>query len=285
MGTAMDATAGVDNDDTQRRTVTTLIFDVDDTLYDVSTGFTASRNGSAVYRFMVDHLNFPDEDAAKIVRDEYFERYHATAKALQVAEQEGRFPPPDPNKPHQLKSPRFDVNELSEYWATSLEYELLGGVKTDLLRDLADCKLKMIAFSNAPRKYVIRVLKELGLWGTVFSQDTVFAVDDVLPHCKPEKEAFETIFQKIGVTASECVMIEDSMKNIRSAKALGMSTVLVTGGQKSAHSAAAEATKPGDAPMKDDPAVDVAMATIEELRRHLPDLWQDPAHFSPPTQM
>jgi putative hydrolase of the HAD superfamily len=64
--------------------VTTLIFDVDDTLYDVSTGFTAHRNGEIVQQFMVEELNFPDLASAKKLRDEYFEKYHATAKALTV---------------------------------------------------------------------------------------------------------------------------------------------------------------------------------------------------------
>jgi putative hydrolase of the HAD superfamily len=258
--------------------ITTLVFDVDDTLYDVSTGFTASRNGPAVYQFMVDYLNFPNEAAARIVRDEYFARYHATAKALQVAESEGRFPPPDPNKPHQNKTPRFDVQDLSEYWASHLDYELLGGVKTDLLRDLLECKLKMVAFSNAPRKYAVRVLKELGLWETVFTEERIFAVDDVLPYCKPEKEAFEILLNRIGVTASECVMIEDSMKNIRCAKQLGMRTALITG-TRSEQSDAAEATKSGDAPQQNDPAVDIAMEKIEELRTKLPGLWCDPVRF------
>lgn len=36
--------------------VTTLIFDVDDTLYDVSLGFTEHRNGEIVQQYMVDHL-------------------------------------------------------------------------------------------------------------------------------------------------------------------------------------------------------------------------------------
>ena len=38
--------------------VTTLIFDVDDTMYDVGCGFTAHRNGGAVAAFMVAHLKF-----------------------------------------------------------------------------------------------------------------------------------------------------------------------------------------------------------------------------------
>jgi putative hydrolase of the HAD superfamily len=256
--------------------ITTLIFDVDDTLYDVSTGFTASRNGSAAHKFMVEYLNFPDELSAKKLRDEYFERYHATAKALQVAEREGKLPPADPTKPHQNKSPRFDPIDLAEYWASNLDFELLGGEKTGLVNDLMDCDLTFVAFSNGPRKYVKRVLMELGMWETVFTDDRLFAVDDVLPYCKPEKEAFETIFEKVGVGAAECVMIEDSMKNIRRAKELGMKTVLITG-QRSGSADDSDETKLGDGPVHDDPAVDVALETVEELRNALPGLWQSPA--------
>lgn len=256
--------------------ITTLIFDVDDTLYDVGTGFTAARNGSCAHKFMVEYLNFPDEGSAKLLRDEYFERYHATAKALQVAERDGKLPPSDPNKPHQNKSPRFDPKDLAEYWANNLDFELLGGENSGLVKDLMECDLNIIAFSNGPRKYVQRVLQVLGLWETVFADDRLFAVDDVLPYCKPEREAFETIFHRVGVTAEECVMIEDSMKNIRCAKELGMKTVLITGRRRSAGSDASEATKPGDAPVRDDPAVDVALHTVDELRRALPGLWQRP---------
>ena len=79
------------------KAITTLIFDVDDTLYDVGSGFTAHRNGGAVQQFMVDRYGFPSLEAAKHVRDEYFAKYHATGKALSVAQEEGRFPPEGPH--------------------------------------------------------------------------------------------------------------------------------------------------------------------------------------------
>jgi putative hydrolase of the HAD superfamily len=267
--------------------ITTLIFDIDDTLYDVSTGFTASRNGEAVQRFMMEYLDFPDLESANNIWEEYFVRYHSTAKALVVAEEEGRLPPPkDPTK---AKSPRFDPNDLAEYWATNLNFERLGSPKKRLLQDLKDCKLTHVAFTNGPRKYAKRVLQELGLF-EVFGEERLFAVDDVLPSCKPDKEAFEKIFLKLGVTAEECVMFEDSMKNIRRAKELNMKTVLVTGEGRmrknranttsSSAADAAEATKPGDVPVEDDPAVDVAIETVEELRNVLPGLWDSPAVFA-----
>jgi putative hydrolase of the HAD superfamily len=256
--------------------ITTLIFDVDDTLYDVGTGFTTHRNGDAAEQFMVDYLNFPDGESAKKLRDEYFQKYHATAKALMVAEQDGRFPPPKEGEP--VKSPRFDTKDLAEYWANHLNFDLLGGPKEQLRQDLEACPLVLVAFSNGPRKYVKRVLQQLGLW-ELFGEERLYAVDDVLPYCKPEKEAFELIFERVGCKAEECILFEDSMKNIRGAKELGVKTVLITG-TRSDHSAAAEATKHGDAPEVTDPAVDCSMEVVEEFRTVLPGLWQTPAVFA-----
>ena len=234
---------------------------------------------------MVDYLHFPSLEAAKEVRDKYFERYHATAKALAVAEKEGAFPPVPEGV--EAKEPRFDPQDLSEYWASKLDFSLLGDKKVQLLQDLKDCPLNLIAFSNGPRKYVKRVLQHLGLF-EVFGEDRLFAVDDVLPACKPEKEAFEKVLSAVGVKSpEECIMVEDSMKNIRQSRKLGMKTILIagkgrlSGGEASEQSLAAEATKPGDAPIHDDPAVDVVIETIEDLRKAVPTLWDAPTATFP----
>jgi len=256
--------------------ITTLVFDVDDTLYDVGCGFTSHRNGFGAQSFMVKKLGFASYEDAKKVRDEYFERYHSTAKGLTVAEQEGRLP----------EGQTFDPQDLAEYWATSLDFSILqDSVDAKLIKDLNECNLNVVAFSNGPGKYVRRVLKELGL-EQVFG-DYVFAVDDVLPYCKPEAQAFQAIFDKVGCKAEECVMIEDSMKNVRQAKQLGMQTVIVLGKGRSTNNGNntaaddAEATKSGDAPVADDPAVDVSIETVNELQSVLPGLWETPAVFEP----
>ena len=49
--------------------VDTLIFDVDDTLYPVSSGFSKHRNGPIVAKFMVDELGFETEAEALALRD------------------------------------------------------------------------------------------------------------------------------------------------------------------------------------------------------------------------
>ena len=47
--------------------------------------------------------------------------------------------------------------------------------------------------------------------------------------CKPEVEAFQKVLDDIGVKAEDCVMFEDSFRNIVTAKKLGMKTVFVAG--------------------------------------------------------
>lgn len=244
--------------------ITTILFDVDDTLYDVSTGFTAHRNGYGAISFMIEKLGFTDAVSAKKIRDEYFRRYHSTAKALTVAEREGK-----------LLESTFDTKELSEWWANKLDFTLLhdDSVTTSLADLLKSCPLKKVVFSNAPRKYVKRVLRELQLHD-VFPDELLFAVDDVLPHCKPEKEAFDLVFKSINVCPKECIMVEDSMKNIRVAKSLGMKTVLVTGKGKisnnhnsnAATTKESEKTKMGDEPLLNDPSVDRVIETCKDIR-------------------
>jgi putative hydrolase of the HAD superfamily len=246
--------------------ISTIIFDVDDTLYDVSTGFTAHRNGEVVWRYMVEHLHFSTHEEARQVRDKYFHKYHSTAKALTVAQQEGKFPP---------NAPTFNTEHLSQYWAENLDYTKLGGPKLDVQDALVSCPLRLVAFSNGPRTYIRRVLEVLGLYD-IFGDERIFAVDDVLPYCKPEKEAFDVIFNKLQITdPRECIMVEDSMKNIRQAKALGMKTVLITG------KIASGRILPDDAPEGTDPAVDCSMAAIEEFRTRLPGLWDPLPVFEP----
>ena len=295
--------------------VKTIIFDVDDTLYDVSSGFTTHRQGEVIYQYMVDHLHFKSIEEAKIIRDKYFKLYHSTGKALTVAQSEDELP---------VGAPTFDIQHMAQYWVDHLNYNILWGCdstyasttkkKYDSIDDAKRSKqlfyndmlelkksIKIVAFSNGPRSYVVKVLKTLQLWDLFGSNEDaddgkyVFGVDDVLPYCKPEKESFEKIFtvlnnnnddennndkdngtkSKRNIRPEECIMVEDSMKNIRAAKALGMKTILITGSSEDGRDL------PGDAPSTDDPAVDIAFQTIEEMKIKLPGLWQNPSIFEP----
>ncbi|OEU19038.1 HAD-like protein [Fragilariopsis cylindrus CCMP1102] len=260
--------------------VKTIIFDVDDTLYDVASGFTIHRQGEVIYQYMVDHLQFKSIEEAKIIRDKYFKLYHSTGKALTVAQSEDELP---------VGAPTFDIQHMAQYWVDHLNYNILWGCDSTYASttkknyDKLKKSIKIVAFSNGPRSYVVKVLKTLQLWDLFGSNEDaddgkyVFGVDDVLPYCKPEKESFEKIFDTTGKTIrpEECIMVEDSMKNIRAAKALGMKTILITGSSEDGRDLS------GDAPSTNDPAVDIAFQTIEEMKTKLPGLWQNPSIFEP----
>lgn len=47
--------------------------------------------------------------------------------------------------------------------------------------------------------------------------------------CKPQPGAFQTALKSSGADPSKTAMFEDSFKNLRTAKSLGMTTVFITG--------------------------------------------------------
>lgn len=59
--------------------VKVLVFDIDDTLYPVTNGFTNHRNNEVAIQYMVDRYGFTREAATK-VRAHYFKKFHSTAK-------------------------------------------------------------------------------------------------------------------------------------------------------------------------------------------------------------
>ena len=238
--------------------VRTLIFDIDDTLYPVSSGFSDHRNGAVICKFMVERLGFASDEEALRLRNEYFQRYHSTLKGLTVATEEGKLSIP------------FKQEDLGEFWAEHCDFgKYLQPVPAfiEALQSLqAQTSLTFVAFSNSPRKYALRCLDFLGV-RAFFPDDRVFGVEDVMPACKPEQAAFDKVLSAVGARPEEAVIFEDSMKNIRACKALGMHTVLI-------HEAAGgEAALLGDVPASEDPAVDAVLRNIGDLRSSLPGLW------------
>jgi len=197
--------------------VTTLIFDIDDTLYDSQNGFTAHRDNEVVTSFMTSRLGFRSSEEAQHLRDEYFARYHSSIKGLTVAEEEGRLP----------AGVTFDRAAIGAWYAETARFDqFLKPLPFQFIQALRHTPLKLVAFTNAPRAYAIRVLETLGL-REIFPDHMLFAVDDVMPYCKPDPEAFAEVLRRIGSVPGESLMIEDSVRNIRAARELGMGTVLI----------------------------------------------------------
>lgn len=245
--------------------IDTLIFDVDDTLYPVSSGFSDHRN-SAVPQFMVDTLGFESLAAATELRDEYFKTYHSSNKGLIVAEREGKLP----------EGKHFRKDDLDAYWADNLDFDKYlkpNEQLLEILEELSSAGLKLVLFSNSTRRYLLKCCDALKI-RCFFPDERIFTIDDVLPACKPEAAAFNKVLESVGSTAEKSVMFEDSLKNVRAAKAMGMWTVLINEGVEGG-----EATLLEDAADASDLAVDADMKEITDMREKLPCLWEGKFHM------
>jgi putative hydrolase of the HAD superfamily len=83
---------------------------------------------------------------------------------------------------------------------------------------------RKIVYSNAPAFYaraVLRLLKVDDLF------DAVFSIEGAGYHPKPDALGFYRLFRSQRLLPRNCVMVEDSLANLKTAKRLGMQTVLV----------------------------------------------------------
>ena len=239
--------------------VDTLIFDVDDTLYPVSSGFSKHRNGPIVAKFMVDELGFESEAEALKLRDEVFRATHSTLKGLTLASREGRLPKP------------FDEPMLGEYWAAHCDFDAYlprNNEFRDQLGELRELGYKLVVFSNAPRKYARRCLDSLGL-REFFQDDFIFGVEDVMPACKPEAAAFRTVLDAVGASPNSSIMFEDSLKNIRACRALGMRCIFIEEEVGGEAALLGDAARAGDADL-----YEAKVRRIADLKGAAPWLWE-----------
>ena len=242
----------------------TLIFDIDDTLYPQSCGFSDHRNGPVVAKFMTSELGFESEEEALALRLEMFQKYHSTLKGLSVASDEGLLPKP------------FELYSLGAYWAAHCDFERYLKPNAALraqLEELAALGYALVVFTNAPKAYGKKCLEALGV-ADVFPEGHIFGVEDVMPACKPEAAAFQKVLDAVGARSpASCVMFEDSMKNIRACKALGLKTVYVD--ESLGADVGGEAAELGDVKADGDAAaIDATIQKIADIKAKVPSLWQ-----------
>ncbi|GAB1459160.1 pyrimidine 5'-nucleotidase [Thauera sp.] len=158
-------------------------------------------------RYLEQHLGL-GLDEANALRMQYWRRYGATMLGLM------RHHGTDPDH-FLVETHRFDrLHEMMVF-----ERALRG-----MLRALPG---RRIVFSNAPRHYAEAVLEIMGV-RRLF--EDVVGIEDLDYHPKPGIRAYHSLLQRRRLNAAQCIMLEDSAVNLRTAKRLGMRTVLVGGG-------------------------------------------------------
>ena len=182
----------------------TWLFDLDNTLHNASPHIFPHINRSMT-AYMAEHLRLSEADAGEL-RAKYWRSYGATLLGL---------------------IRHHDTDPQHFLWHTHQFPDLARMLVSEvgLRHALRRLRGRKILFSNAPAHYAEAILALLNI-GDLF--DAVYTVERVRFQPKPEAGGFRHILQREGLVAKRCVMVEDSLPNLRAAKKLGMKTVWVT---------------------------------------------------------
>ena len=205
----------------------TWLFDLDNTLHNASPHIFPHIS-RAMMAYMCEHLEVDEAEATRL-RQKYWQRYGATL--LGLIRHHGTDPVHFLHHTHQIPDlPNIVIAERS--------------LKA-MLRRLPGRK---IIFSNAPLKYAEAVLAITGIRRCF---DAVYAVEQLRFQPKPAIGGFLRLLRDEGLAPRACVMVEDTLPNLKTAKRLGMKTVWVS------------------ACTRQPPCVDVRLASVLDLPRRL----------------
>jgi len=177
------------------------VFDLDNTLYPPSARLF-DQIEVKMTKYVMDALNVEKSEADHL-RKHYWRQYGTTLAGLMREHQV------DPG-PYLTEVHEIDLSHLEKDAQLAAHIDALPGRK--------------IVYTNGTAPYAERVLEARGIRNPF---DAVYGVEhaEFLP--KPERQAFEIVFAKDGVTASEAAMFEDDHRNLQAPHDLGMKTVHV----------------------------------------------------------
>ena len=180
-----------------------MFFDLDDTLYPTTAGVWQAI-GVRMDEYIVQTLSVPAENV-KALRENLFHEYGTTLRGL---------------------SNLYGIDECH-----FLDYVHDIPLKDFLQKDLALLDTmsyypgRKVIFTNANLAHAERVISILGLQG-VFSD--IIDILQISPYCKPLPEAFKKALEISAISdPGNCVMIDDSPRNLRTAHELGFYTIQV----------------------------------------------------------
>ncbi len=181
--------------------VETWVFDLDNTLYPPHI-----RLFDQIERKMTDYVMRSlrvGEAEADHLRREYWAQYGTTLAGLMG--EHGIAPDPY----------LADVHDI-DLSAIPPDPELRNRIRT--------LPGRKIVYTNGASDYAERVLEARGL-GNVF--DAVYGVEHAAFRPKPERAAFDKIFELDGLSPGKAAMFEDDARNLKVPHQLGMRTVHV----------------------------------------------------------
>ena len=188
-----------------QKAVWTWIFDLDNTLHNAGVHVFPQIN-RAMTRYLQVHLNV-DEATANALRQKYWRRYGATLEGLIR---------------HHRIDPEHFLRETHQF--PDLSKVLVS--EPQLHATLQCLPGRKFVFSNAPVHYAEAVIRALGI-RDLFS--AVYAIENTGYRPKPDSYGFLKLCRSYRLKPQRCIMVEDNLDNLKTAKRLGMKAFWVKG--------------------------------------------------------
>ncbi len=186
--------------------VRTWIFDLDNTLYPASANLFA-RIDVRMTGFIADLLGV-DPVEARRVQKAYFIG-HGTTLAGLMAE-------------HGV-DPHVFLDHVHDIEMEVLDHD------APLAAAIARLPGRKLVFTNGDRPYALKVLDRLGLGGSFEAVHDIHAMD-LVP--KPHPAAYQSLCRTLSIDPTTALFVEDMARNLKPAKAIGMTTVWVDNGSE-----------------------------------------------------
>lgn len=192
----------------------TWLFDLDNTLHDASRAIFPAINqnmNAAIARVLTREQKPAHLEAVNAVRVAYWQRYGATLLGMM--------------RHHAVRADEFllDAHRF-DHLPSMIRAE--RGLDR-LFRRLPGTK---ILLTNAPKAYAHDVIRHIGLHRH-FAEHV--PIESMVVHRqlrpKPSRLMLQQLLASRGLRARDCVLVEDTLANLKSAKSLGLRTVWFTG--------------------------------------------------------
>jgi len=182
--------------------LTHLVFDLDQTIYPRHTGLMQAI-GERIKMYMIDRMGM-DPQIVPELRHRYWKQYGTTSRGLAAQ--------------HEL-----DVDDYMDYVHDVPLHQYIGP-DPELDAVLGGLSQHKVIFTNATAAHAHAVLRVMRL---AHHFEKVYDVYFCSNEGKPALSAYQRLLDALGVEAENCLLVEDSIANLRPAHALGMTTVLV----------------------------------------------------------
>lgn len=179
-----------------------ILFDLDNTLYSPDRQLFALMD-KRINSYMHEIVGIPLHQVDELRRS-YWQRYGVTMQGL-------------------MRHHQVDPEDYLHY-VHDIDVPSRLALDPELRQALQSLPQRLVVFTNSSICHSERVLQALGL-SDLFEEIYDIRIAGYLP--KPYPDPYQAVLDHLGAEAKECIMVEDTLENLLTAKKLGMGTVLV----------------------------------------------------------